>query len=308
MSRPQLFMTLTRTEQRQRFYDITSLCEDHTEQALTQKSHPWTFQAGIERKNGPRNRYSNVFPWDYTRVHLPKSISGTDYINASWIKLERNQYIAAQGPLDNTIHHFWAMCFDQAQHQKSDVIFVAMVTPLVEQNREKCAKYWPSKKEGRWDLSKAMREEFVELTDFTLAWVSETVHEDLVMTKLKVECKGVVKTVVHCHYAAWKDTLAPESPRALISLSKEWRRYQKIYPELVPVVHCSAGVGRTGTFIAIDHFLNSSILRTHSDPVFDTVRALRDQRMMMVQTLSQYCFLYDTARTIRGDQSGSSSA
>ncbi|GEQ70706.1 hypothetical protein JCM33374_g4385 [Metschnikowia sp. JCM 33374] len=281
------FLSVSGLEQQAGFRKISAYCEEHLSAALVPgaSESAWSVEAALDPRNRARNRYSNVLPWDKTRVRLPCVKGNSDYINASFVQLSRNKYIAAQGPLRNTVHHYWAMCFAHAEDSGSSSVFIAMVTPLVEQNREKCFQYWPSQQEGYWDMGDALRADRLGPTDLKITWLSEEATDGFVLTKFRLESNGVAKTVYHYYYSDWKDTQTPSSVLPLLSLSKKISVAKQTDPGLVPVVHCSAGVGRTGTFIAIDHFLNTDLgAYPQSDVVFETVKTLRDHRMMMVQT------------------------
>jgi len=293
------FLTLSTAQKRARFSEISDLCEDHLSEAFNHvPNSPWSIDAAVSSKSRSRNRYLNVFPWDRTRVVLPTSgVGACDYINASLIKLSPEaQYIATQGPLTGTIHHFWAMCFDEALKLDAETIVIAMVTPLVEMGREKCAKYWPSQNHLNWDLSEALQRDRISPGDLTVTWLGEELHEDkFAVTSLLLRSGDVSKKVLHFYYEGWQDTKVPDAVEPLISLSEEILAVRAEHPSVVPIVHCSAGVGRTGTFIAIDYLRNFSdpFDRTSADPVLDLVKQMRSDRMMMVQTPHQYAFLYE---------------
>lgn len=294
------FLRLSVAEQKSRFHAVTSRCEDHIEQArkVPTLQNKWSFKEALQPYNERRNRYVNVLPWDSTRVVLNTGADSLDYINASWVQLGPNRYIAAQGPLRNTIHHFWAMCFQQAQAQQIPEILIAMVTPLNERGIEKCAKYWPSKDDKVWDLSALVSADGL-FNEMKLSWLGEELLGETLLTRIAIECNGIQKQVLHYHYKGWVDTQKPSSSEPLFALSKHISNAKQRSSKLVPIVHCSAGVGRTGTFIAIDHFLTTDVLRTGSeDPVQLTVSTMRDQRIMMVQTVSQYMFLYEVAKDL----------
>ncbi|OBA19896.1 hypothetical protein METBIDRAFT_45339 [Metschnikowia bicuspidata var. bicuspidata NRRL YB-4993] len=294
------FLNISELEQRAGFRKISAYCDSHLSEALEPSSRSqWNVNAAFDPVNRNRNRYSNVLPWDKTRVSLSPTLGGSDYINASYVQLAGSKYIAAQGPLRNTVHHFWAMCFAQAQESGSLSIFIAMVTPLVELNREKCFQYWPTREEGAWDMGKMLDSDRLAPNDLRLSWVSEKVTDLFVLTRFRLQSGDVSKTVYHYYYLGWRDTLTPNSMQPLLLLSAEISALKQTDPNLVPVVHCSAGVGRTGTFIAIDHFIRADLAKDpETDIVFETVKTLRDHRMMMVQTVQQYLFLYQAAKRI----------
>lgn len=292
------FLRLSPGEQRARFLDISRSCEQHLEEGMTVPGLRWASSAALLPVNRSRNRYSNVFPWDRTRVALRTAKDpASNYINALWVELDGRRYIAAQGPLALTVHHFWAMCWGQAEAQQATSVFIAMLTPLEELGREKCAAYWPLRGE-KWDLSQAMERDGLEPADLSVRWVSEATGPGLITTTLALASHGVERIVHHCFYPGWQDTRTPDAVEPLVALSGEISLARAADPAVLPVVHCSAGVGRTGTFIAVDHFLNSDIFATDGDPVYATVQRLREHRMMMVQTVHQYHFLYTVARQL----------
>ena len=239
-----------------------------------------------------RNRYSNVFPWDRNRVRLPSSYS--DYINASRILVNDSEYIALQGPLANTIHHFWAMCFHESEVQRNDVVIVVMVTPFKEDGRAKCEKYWPDLHQS-WDLTPGLVQDGIELPDLSVETVEQNHISDGHFTLRHIQLKsgGCTKQVYHYHYEKWADTKAPPNVEDLMKLAAEVHHVKNsVENPPVPVIHCSAGVGRTGTFIAIDQ------LMYHDGQPLDVVQQMRNGRMMMVQTVYQLEFIYKAQRYI----------
>lgn len=288
---------IPRTEQQLRFAAIVA------EEAARLHSLAWPVSAALANRR--RNRYLNVLPWDQTRVQLS---GDSDYINASWVDVCGRQYIAAQGPLESTTAHFWAMCFHQAEQRGCGTVAVCMVTPLVESGIEKCARYWPLAHERHWELGEELVRDGVTPADLSLTWVGERAHAGLVVTEMRLALAGREKRVVHYGYLGWRDTLVPLSPAPLLELSRALASDRATHPGLVPVVHCSAGVGRTGTFIALDAWYQTSpeaalpenrdAEKWGSDPVYQTVRRLRACRMMMVQTVHQYMWLYGVAKML----------
>lgn len=294
------YLKLSPHEQRSRFVKISHNCDTHLEEAYAGTPGEWAILDALRPENHSRNRYSNVFPWDKNRVILPANPGGSDYINASWVELDpKFRYIAAQGPLVETIHHFWAMCFNEAELQNSDTVVIAMVTPLVELGREKCAKYWPTKASPTWNMEVPLRQDKINAA-LKVTWVSEKyAHDgDFLLTTLKLESPTVTKTVIHYYYHKWQDARVPNLVDPLIALSREMCKIRQNIPNIVPIVHCSAGVGRTGTFIAIDYLLNGPDQFGKADAVFDLVTRLRGDRMMMVQTVYQYLFLYEVSQKL----------
>lgn len=272
--------------------------------AMPDKSE-WSFNVATAAHNAARNRYINVFPWNSTRVKLQVLADHSDYINASHIDLgPTSKFIASQGPLPTTVHHFWAMCYQQAELQQTDSIIVAMVTPLVENGITKCYKYWPDEENPVFDLSTMLeRDGVVEQLIVKFDSKHYDNEGDFLITKITLLTPESTKTVHHFAYTKWVDSRVPPSAMPLVTLSQHIRLLQstETHPP-VPIVHCSAGVGRTGTYMMIDYLLQHFQTVIHpdkgTDPIQEVVKHLRTQRMMMVQTLHQYSFLYDTVKML----------
>lgn len=249
------------------------------------------------RMNEKRNRYSNVFPWDRTRIKLPiKSNSKSksngngnnlDYINASKISINDCEYIATQGPLPNTIHHFWSMCFHQSNLQNTDIIIVVMVTPLKESGMLKCEKYWPDTNCDE-DFTDLINQDDIDLSDLKISHQSQNYYSDgnYQLSTFKLSSGDKIKTVYHFYYDKWADCKAPTNINDLIIILNHLNQIKKSTDnEPIPIIHCSAGVGRTGTFIAIDQLVNQN------GDFIKIVDQMRNDRMMMVQTIHQLNYI-----------------
>ncbi|KAM3125163.1 hypothetical protein CJJ07_000516 [Candidozyma auris] len=313
MSSSPAFFKLSPSEQRAKFLKLSQVCDDHLDEAYGEVvDSEWSISEALKKENVSRNRYSNVFPWDKTRVVLPILPGAkSDYINASRIRLsETREYIAAQGPLVNTIPHFWAMAFHEAELQKSDTIVIAMMTPLEEGGREKCSRYWPSDSCTTWDFTEALRSDGISPGSLSITLKSrEIIHDgDLIFSQFILESPTTRKNVLHYYFQKWEDAKVPDSMDPIISLSREIEKQKLKTPRIAPIVHCSAGVGRTGTFIAIDYMLHEWVCNypKFNDPVCDIVARLRSDRMMMVQTVYQFMFLYCVAKRIYEEMDKSS--
>lgn len=312
MTRP-LFLQATALNQRDNFIQLNKIESSRLSHGLL---HPndslWAISDGT--RSPSRNRYSNVYPYNKSRVKLPVT-SGSDYINASHVTLDTNRYIASQGPLESTVHHFWAMAFHESQCQGNNTVILVMVTPLVEAGIAKCCKYWPDEKTPHLELSSLAHADHLDLGDLSVHYIGHhyDAEGDFTLTELDLKSGPVTKKVYHYYYHMWADARVPPSVWPLLHLSKSIRTLQaKNTNPPIPIVHCSAGVGRTGTFLAIDHLYNdapklfadaiaddiSSKYDPVHDPILNTVLQLRSERMMMVQTVYQYTFLYDTGNLL----------
>ncbi|XP_029355496.1 receptor-type tyrosine-protein phosphatase C isoform X3 [Echeneis naucrates] len=230
--------------------------------------------------NSPKNRYVDILPYDYNRVQLStgNGETGCDYINASFIDgyKEAKKYIAAQGPKDETVGDFWRMVWEQ---QSSIIV---MVTRCEEGNRLKCAQYWPSP-----DRETEIFEEFiVKLT-------SEVHCPDYIIRRLSLANKrekSSEREVTHIQFMSWPDHGVPGEPQLLLKLRRRVNAFKNFFSGPI-VVHCSAGVGRTGTYIGIDAMMEGLEAEGRVD-IYGYVVRLRRQRCLMVQVEAQYILIH----------------
>ncbi|CAO2579937.1 Receptor-type tyrosine-protein phosphatase eta [Lemmus lemmus] len=228
-------------------------------------------------ENRGKNRYNNVLPYDISRVKLSVQTHSTDdYINANYMPgyHSKQDFIATQGPLPNTLKDFWRMVWEK------NVYAIVMLTKCVEQGRTKCEEYWPSKQAQDYgDITVAMTSEVV-LPEWTV--------RDFVVKNMQTSESHPLRQF---HFTSWPDHGVPDTTDLLINFRYLVRDYMKQIPPESPIlVHCSAGVGRTGTFIAIDRLIYQ-IENENTVDVYGIVYELRMHRPLMVQTEDQYVFL-----------------
>ncbi|KAJ4938008.1 hypothetical protein JOQ06_002635, partial [Pogonophryne albipinna] len=241
-------------------------------------------------ENKPKNRYANVLPYDSSRVKL-SIIHGSpydDYINANYMPgyNSRKEFIAAQGPLPGTVNDFWRMIWEK------NVRSLVMLTRCNEQGRVKCEQYWAQGTK--------------HFENITVTTTSEIALEDWTIRDFDIKNVKTAETrsVRHFHFTAWPDHGVPQTTELLISFRHLVREHMDQFSRHSPtVVHCSAGVGRTGTFIAIDHLM-FQIERENIVDVFGIVYDLRMHRPLMVQTEDQYVFLNQCAIDIIRSRTG----
>ncbi|XP_023822088.1 receptor-type tyrosine-protein phosphatase delta isoform X31 [Oryzias latipes] len=228
--------------------------------------------------NKPKNRYANVIAYDHSRILLSAidGIPGSDYINANYIDgyRKQNAYIATQGPLPETFGEFWRMIWEQ----RSAV--VVMMTKLEERSRVKCDQYWPTRGTETYGLIQVSLLDTVELATYCVRTFS-----------LFKNGSSEKREVRQFQFTAWPDHGVPEHPTPFLAFLRRVKACNP--PDAGPmVVHCSAGVGRTGCFIVIDAMLERNKHEKTVD-IYGHVTLMRAQRNYMVQTEDQYVFIHD---------------
>ncbi|KAJ3663922.1 hypothetical protein Zmor_008138 [Zophobas morio] len=228
--------------------------------------------------NKPKNRYANVIAYDHSRVILPpeEGILGSDYINANYCDGYRkhNAYVATQGPLQETFADFWRMCWELK------TATIVMMTKLEERTRIKCDQYWPTRGSETYGSMSVSITDVQELATYCIRTFQ--IHKQGFTERREVK---------QLQFTAWPDHGVPDHPAPFLQFL---RRVRSLNPaDSGPiVVHCSAGVGRTGCFIVIDSMLERMRHEKTVD-IYGHVTCLRAQRNYMVQTEDQYIFIHD---------------
>jgi protein tyrosine phosphatase len=257
-----------------------------------------------------KNRYNNIFSAEQSQVFIgmyeeSKDKSCDNYINASYINLPKAtptlEYIATQGPLEqssgkqntiNTITDFWQMIWEQ------NTKVICMLTNLVEKSKNKCAAYMNFEQttpfsSGNYQISlRETKYSNDDLTDETKGDHTIEIRHVILLNTQTNESRALK----HVWYKAWPDHGVPGKHQGILSVSKLVDEYKEV---ALPVIHCSAGVGRTGTLIAINYILNSYKTNTNGTlqkMLSETMSDMREQRTHMIQTHEQYIFVYYAVR------------
>lgn len=257
-------------------YDSIQCASLHDQFSSDVSTHP---------ENKLKNRYLNILAYDHSRVRLmagPSQNRWVDYINANYIDgFEKiNAYIGTQGPLPNTFDCFWRMIWEQG------VSVIVMITNLVERGRRKCDMYWP--KEGIETYGHIQVKLIKE--DVLAMYTVRTMK--ILHLKVKRKKYTAGERLVHqFHYTNWHDHGTPDHPLPILSfVSKSSAANEGNSGPIV--VHCSAGVGRTGTYIVLDAMLKQIRAKKEVN-IYGYLRYIRNQRNYLVQTEEQYIFIHD---------------
>ncbi|XP_072316878.1 tyrosine-protein phosphatase non-receptor type 6 [Eucyclogobius newberryi] len=247
-------------------------------------------EEGQRPENKSKNRYKNILPFNDTRVILQNSepdMVGSDYINANYVKntmresVDPKVYIATQGCLATTVNDFWQMVWQENSR------VIVMTTREVEKGRNKCFRYWP-------DRDNPVK----QVGPYVVTHVSEREAADYNLSELDIalaEKPQKPRRISHFQYLSWPDHGVPQEPGGVLSFLDQVNNRQSQNPNAGPmIIHCSAGIGRTGTIVVIDMIIEliSSIGRDCDIDISKIIQMVREQRSGMVQTEAQYKFIY----------------
>ncbi|KAG8669886.1 hypothetical protein FPOAC2_09228 [Fusarium poae] len=279
-----------------------------------------TFKQVDAQERGVMDRYINIKPWNHNRVKLQVPEEELDYVNASEITVpspsdpsrEPLRYIAMQGPTLPSIDYVWRMIAEQM----SSPAVIVQLTTMAEGGVVKCHQYFPDDQENStWSLNEhdAWNDEWqAQLTYDSYEEMAEGAIEKRKLL-MHVDGEDEPRVIWHLLYRRWPDFGVPELEDLdgffdLMQLSRELSA-----PSNPRIIHCSAGVGRTGTFITLEHLIRELELGTFEnydepsegpDLIYHTVDLLREQRVGMVQGRPQFLFIYQVMRKLWHDKYG----
>ncbi|KAK5995674.1 Tyrosine-protein phosphatase 2-like protein [Cladobotryum mycophilum] len=318
------FLTLSTQEIENKFQEITWAERNRLAQGLRNENipdYPWTlYKQEDTQQRGVMDRYVNIRPWSHNRVKLRVPQNELDYVNASTVILKSPsdktkpplRYIAMQGPTEPSFDYVWRMIAEQI----SSPAVIVQLTSMFEAGAPKCDQYFPFDEDyAVWDLNEdnLWGENWkAQLTYDSLEELSSGAIEKRKLL-LHVEGEKQPRVIWHLLYRRWPDFGVPtlEDLDSFFDLMKLSRKLSN--PTSPRIVHCSAGVGRTGTFISLEHLireLESGALERYDSPregpdlIYDTVDILRQQRRAMVQADVQYKFIYQVMRKLWQDKYG----
>ena len=240
---------------------------------------------GQSEANTGMNRDNSVIPFDESRVILLPDDTGSDYINASFINgaFLPNRYIAAQAPLEFFVDYFWRMIWEH------DIRVIVMLTKISERGVNLCYQYWPS--------SRPTQTYGIVIVD--ILEVIELRHCIIQTFKIKRMFEGKSRVVKHFQFLSWPENNIPDYPTSLITFTRRIRNYVKKNEIDTPIlVHCNLGVGRTGSWIAIDILWDKLEWDDTSIDVYGCCCLLNVQRTHMIQHITQYMFIHKTIKEL----------
>ncbi|KAG8199340.1 hypothetical protein JTE90_011806 [Oedothorax gibbosus] len=225
--------------------------------------------AAKQSENKFKNRYGNILPYDHTRVIL-KENGDTDYIHANYVDGYKTpkKYIATQGPMSQTILDFWSMVWQEK------VSKMVMITNLEENGKTKCEKYWP--------------EDVNTYGTIEVSYKGSENYADFIIRTFTLSKDEQIRDLKHFHFNSWPDHGVPLNTTPFLNFLKKVQ--VNANPDEPIIVHCSAGIGRTGAVILFENSFDMGNKEGKVD-ILGQLCSMRKQRMNIVETYEQYLFI-----------------
>ena len=229
--------------------------------------------------NNNKNRYGDIGPFKDNKVPL----NNNNYINASFINIpNEHSFIATQGPLDTTISDFWEMIIDY------NIMVIVMLCNTIEGNNNKCSEYWNKQLIEKDNLFNLISLNLKEYND-----------KNLIIREIEIQKIGnwEIKKVFHFQFIGWPDHDVPDEKYVYDTFLYLFKQINEKKSNTT-VVHCSAGVGRTGTFLSLIILYNNILNQKNENSqqisfsIFGLVRQLKEMRYLLVENDKQYIFIY----------------
>jgi len=237
----------------------------------------------LYKGNSKLDRYSDIKPYNHNRIEIN---SKNKYINASPINIINQKYfILTQGPKKETIEDFWTMV------DENECKVIVMLCNKKEDGRKKCEKYWAKK---------------IEMKNYIISVSRKNKNDDFKIREIKLInlSSKIEKTIIQIHFIDWPDHGVPDNQygkifETFIKMIELVDKYKGNHPA---VIHCSAGVGRSGTFTSmyylkkeIEDQIKDSKAKEVKFSIFNLVRKIKEMRLYSVQSYFQYQFIYEFA-------------
>uniref|UniRef100_A0A8R1HQV9 Protein-tyrosine-phosphatase n=1 Tax=Caenorhabditis japonica TaxID=281687 RepID=A0A8R1HQV9_CAEJA len=236
-----------------------------------------------EAQEHGKNRYKDVGCLDNNRVKLG-SPWPHEYIHANYVAVPSNpkRFICTQAPMEKTCADFWFMCLQE----KVENIF--MLCNLTEKGAKKCFEYYPTEEKDSLVFKEKGNKVTVKYDSSSSFKFRDDTQAKVTKTVLKVEGpEGASLKTTHYHWIDWPDRGVPAADQAILELLDKARASKNPI-----VVHCSAGIGRTGSVVMIEYVMDQLLNGMSIDESDKILQKIREQRNNSVQTDHQYLFVH----------------
>ena len=154
-----------------------------------------------------------------------------------------------------------------------------MLCEEIEGGKIKSSCYWNSKNQS-----------------YKIKFNEKKIEKNIIQRNITISKNNEHKVVTQLQYIGWPDHGIPNINEAYPSFLFIRNFILNNKDKCPVIVHCSAGVGRTGTFISIFNVIYDILSKQNSEviqfSIFNVVRKLKEMRRFLVQNVEQYFFIY----------------